>query len=160
MEDESGHGTLPITTQSPRASAAGLTPLLKLGGKVTARCPKFKQRYPSGGLLGLQARALSNAQDEQRHEADATEQRRESHRIVFEPMPIRKHDTISCYRHFFLVRAPAACFTAWGSPGDRIGVSGGWAMRPAQVGIQLSWGSVVPALNRRAPAIGRGAKFG
>jgi hypothetical protein len=103
MEDESGHGTLPITTQSPRSSAAGVTPLLKLGGKATARCPKFKQRYPrGGGFLGLQTRALSNAQHEQRHEADATEQRRESHRIVFEPMPIRKHDTISCYRHFFL----------------------------------------------------------
>ena len=59
MEDESGHGTLPITTQSPRSSAAGLTPLLKLGGKVTARCPKFKQRYPRGGRAPRLAGARS-----------------------------------------------------------------------------------------------------
>jgi hypothetical protein len=55
MEDESGHGTLPITTQSPRSSATGPTPLLKLGGKVTARCPKFKQRYLSGAGEGSSA---------------------------------------------------------------------------------------------------------
>jgi hypothetical protein len=51
----------------------------------------------------LQARALSNAQHEQRHEADASEQHRECHGIVFEPMPIRKHDVHPLFeRQFFL----------------------------------------------------------
>jgi hypothetical protein len=43
----------------------------------------------------------SNAQHEQRHEADSGEQRRECHGIVFEPMPIRKHDVHPLFeRHF------------------------------------------------------------
>ena len=63
-------------SEPPLSSATGPTPLLKLGGKVTVRCPKFKRRYLSGageGSSALQARALSNAQHEQRHEADAAE---------------------------------------------------------------------------------------
>jgi hypothetical protein len=58
MEDESGRGTLPITTQSPRSSATGPTPLLKLGGKVTAGCPKFKQRYLGGAARLAGARSI------------------------------------------------------------------------------------------------------
>ena len=34
----------------------------------------------------------SNAQHEQRQEADAAKERSEGHRIVFEPMPVGKHD--------------------------------------------------------------------
>jgi hypothetical protein len=51
-------------------------------------------------------------------------------------------------------RAPAACFTAWGSPGDRI--PGGWSGAAAQAGMQLSWGSVVPGLNKRPRYSARG----
>jgi uncharacterized membrane protein YgdD (TMEM256/DUF423 family) len=43
----------------------------------------------------------SNAQHEQSHEADSGEQRRECDGIVFEPMPIRKHDVHPLFeRHF------------------------------------------------------------
>ena len=45
----------PLLLRAPRSSVAGLTTLLKLGGKVTARCPKFKQRYLSGAGEGSSA---------------------------------------------------------------------------------------------------------
>jgi hypothetical protein len=41
---------------------------------------------------------VSNAQHEQRHEADSAEQRSECHRIVFEPMPIGNHDVPPLFR--------------------------------------------------------------
>jgi hypothetical protein len=41
---------------------------------------------------GFVRQSGSNAQNEQRHEADAGEQRRECHGIIFEPMPVGKHD--------------------------------------------------------------------
>jgi hypothetical protein len=59
------------------------------------------QKHPTGEIAALTRYAVdplraglagSNAQHEQRHEADSGEQRRECHGIVFEPMPIRKHD--------------------------------------------------------------------
>jgi hypothetical protein len=38
----------PFTTQGPPSSAARLTPLLKLGGKVAARCPNLSSGIPVG----------------------------------------------------------------------------------------------------------------
>ncbi len=55
MEDESGHGTLPITTQSPRSSAAGLTPLLKFS--VSRR---DKRVTPHARQKGLRASASTS----------------------------------------------------------------------------------------------------
>jgi hypothetical protein len=81
VDGESGHDTLP-TQHAPLSREAKTTP--EGWRKGDDGMPKFKQWYPGG--ISLQAGALSNAQCEQRHEADATEQHRECHGIIFKPI--------------------------------------------------------------------------
>jgi hypothetical protein len=84
----------PFTTQGPPSSAARLTPLLKLGGKVAAGCPNLSSGTPVGrGLHGLQGCPLSNAQCQQLDNAQSDKEDRESYGIIIEPMPIASmHD--------------------------------------------------------------------
>jgi hypothetical protein len=84
----------PFTTQGPPSSAARLTQLLKLGGKVAAGCPNLSSGTPVGrGLHGLQGCPLSNAQCQQLDNAQSDKEDRESYGIIIEPMPIASmHD--------------------------------------------------------------------
>lgn len=118
---------------------------MKLVGKVAARCPNLSSGIPVG--LVCKRPLYSNAQYEQRQNADAGDQHCECHGIVFEPLPI--HDDPHCVTPIFFLglridghltsmcdadhrmdcfaqglrkeRAPAT--PATGAPGDRI--SGG-----------------------------------
>jgi hypothetical protein len=95
-----------VMIRSPRntpPSLARLRPLLKVGGKVTTGCLNSSSGIPVGLVCispSLQAGALSNAQCEQRYEADAREQHRECQGIIFKPIPIRMHDATHCYAIF------------------------------------------------------------
>jgi hypothetical protein len=98
VDGEAGHCTLPILRTS---RAAGITPLLKVGGKVTAGCLNLGSGTPVGrGLHGLQGCPLSNAQCQQLDNAQSDKEDRESYGIIIEPISIRMHDATHSYAKF------------------------------------------------------------